>query len=205
MAERDSHTDDDSAIRFLLAGGRLAGADHDRILRRIRRAAAPRRRLGWWFAGFGATLSAAAAALVLGVGLRHRARDEGALTAKGAAGGAVLEARCPGRPRGSCRIGDKLIFEVQGAANGGLFAAYAESASGERIWYFPTRDGHLAQLPATAGTSVVGEAARIGEEHAAGRYTLHLYVLDGPVDRATLAAGKVRPRAERALPLEVER
>jgi hypothetical protein len=207
MGERDRHKDDDSAIRFLLAGGRLAGADHDRILARIRRAAAPRRRLGWWLAGFGATLSAAAAALVLGVGLRHAARegDAGALTAKGLPGGAGLEARCPGRPRGSCRIGDKLIFEVEGATEGGLLAAFAESASGEKIWYFPTREGRLAQVPASAGTSIVGEAARIGDEHATGRYTLHLYVLDRPVDRATLAAGKAHARAERAQPLEVDR
>ena len=205
--DRDRQPDDDSALRFLLAGGRLAGADHDRILGRIRRAAAPRRRLGWWLAGFGAALSAATAVLVLGVGLRHAAPggDAGALTAKGLGGGAGVEARCPGRPRGSCRVGDKLIFEVEGAPDGGLLAAYAESGSGERIWYFPTREGRLAQVPASAGTCVVGEAARIGDEHAAGRYTLHLYVLDRAVDRATLVAGKAHARAERVLPLEVER
>jgi hypothetical protein len=199
--------DDDGSIRFLLAGGRLAGADHDRILSRIRREASPRRRWGWWLAGFGATFSAAAAALVIAVGLRHAAPDAGApggLTAKGEpASAARLEARCPGRPRGSCRIGDKLIFEVEGATRAGLLAAYAEQASGEKIWYFPTRDGHLAEVPANAGVSVVAEAARIGVEHAPGRYTLHLYVLDHAVDRAALSSGKAGPRAERTLALEV--
>jgi hypothetical protein len=199
--------DDDSSLRFLLAGGRLSGADHDRILARVRRAAAPPRRFGWWLAGFGATLSAAAAALVIGVGLRHGTPDAGApgaLTAKGqAASAAGLGARCPGRPRGSCHIGDRLIFEVEGASRGGLLAAYAENASGEKIWYFPTREGHLAEVPASAGVSVVGEAARIGPEHAPGRYTLHLFVLDRPVDRAALSSGKAGARAAGAFSLEV--
>ena len=116
----------------------------------------------------------------------------------------MLSARCPGRPRGTCRIGDKLIFEVDGATSGGLLAAYAERPSGERIWYFPTKEGHLASVPANSGASVIGEAARIGDEHGAGHYTLRLFVVDGPVDRATLSAGKARPRAQGVFPLDVQ-
>src|SRR4029077_5480559 len=172
--------DDDESIRFLLAGGRLSGADHDRIIARIRRAPAPPRRSWWWLLGLGSVTSGAVAALVMVIGFgRQQAPDGGGLTAKGQAeNGPVLSARCPGRPRGIGRVGDRLIFEVDGATAGGLLAAYAERPSGDRIWYFPTKEGHLAAVPANSGASVIGEAARIGDEHGAGRYTLRLFVVD---------------------------
>jgi hypothetical protein len=103
-----------------------------------------------------------------------------------------------------CHIGDRLVFEVSGAAQGGLLAAYAVAPSGERIWYFPTKDGHLPSVPAAGGRSVVGEAARIGPEHPPGRYTVHLSLVGAAVDRAALVGGSVHPRGEAAISLEVQ-
>jgi hypothetical protein len=116
----------------------------------------------------------------------------------------VLEARCLDRAPGACHIGDRLVFDVSGAAEGGLLAAYAVAPSGERIWYFPTKDGHLPSVPAASGRSVVGEAARIGPEHAPGHYTVHLSLVDAPVDRAALVGGGVHPRSEAVVSLEVQ-
>jgi hypothetical protein len=188
--------DDDPSIRFLLAGGRLSGADHDRIIERVRR-------------GAGTAGSAAAAALALAIGFPHRAGEGDGLTAKGGApAGPVLEARCLDRASGTCQIGDRLVFEVSGAAEGGMLAAYAVAPSGERIWYFPTKDGHLPSVPAASGRSVVPEAARIGSEHLPGRYTVHLSLLGGPVDPTTLRAalldGGVHPLGEAAIAIEVQ-
>jgi hypothetical protein len=194
--------DDDRSIRFLLAGGRLSGADHDRIVERLRRPQRARTRAPGWLLGLGALASVGAIAVA--IGLRRPGDERGALTAKGAApAGPVLEARCPDRPRGVCRLGDRLIFEVGGAPAGALLAAWAERAGGERIWYFPTRDGRLASVPAGAGPGLVAEAARIGPEHAPGRYTLHLVVVAHAVDRAALVGGGVRSAGEASLPLEV--
>ena len=69
---------------------------------------------------------------------------------------------------------------------------------------FPTKEGHLASVPENFGASVIGEAARIGDEQGAGHYTVRLFVVDGPVDRATLSAGKARPRAQGSLSLDVQ-
>src|SRR6185295_10511847 len=110
--------------------------------------------------------------------------------------GPVLQARCPNREPGHCRPGDRLVFEVDGATEGGLLAAYAQRASGERVWYFPTMDGRLATVRAQPGHDVIGEGARLGDEHPPGPYEIHLMLLDGPADRAQLIDGRVHARAE---------
>src|SRR4051812_34677306 len=74
---------------------------------------------------------------------------------------------------------------------------------GDRIWYFPTASGHLAAVPPGEGRNVVGEAARLGDEHAVGRYAVHLFVLDKPTDRAALIAGQAHARAASVVPIEV--
>jgi hypothetical protein len=197
--------DDDRSIRFLLSGGRLSGADHDRIIERLRRRPDQPKPSRWWLLGLGTTLAGAVGALVMVIGMGRQGAGGDGFTAKGQApAGPMLEARCPGRPRGSCRVGDKLIFEVEGATEGGFLAAYAERPSGDKVWYFPTREGHLPPVPASAGATVLGEAARIGEEHPPGRYTVHLFVLGQPADRAALGAGKLVPRAEASFYMQVE-
>jgi hypothetical protein len=204
--------DDDESVRFLLSGGRLSGAERERILARTLRASAagapgpgPAARGRRWLALAAAALvPAAAAALFLLVPRAGRDAGEGAgARAKGPAAGAMLQARCPERAPGRCRPGDRLVFEIDGAPQGGLLAAYAEGPAGERVWYFPASDGHLAAVPAAAGHAVVGEAARLGGEHAPGRYTVHLYLLDHPADRAALLEGRAQPSATAAIPLDV--
>jgi hypothetical protein len=203
--------DDDESVRFLLSGGRLSGAERERILARALRASgpgaagpAPATRGRRWLALAVAALVPAAAALILLVPRagRDAGEREGA-RAKGPAAGAALQARCPEREPGRCRQGDRLLFEIDGAPRGGLLAAYAEGSAGERVWYFPAADGHLAAVPAAPGHAVVGEAVRLGGEHAPGRYTVHLYLLDHPADRAALLEGRARPSATAAIPLEV--
>jgi hypothetical protein len=203
---------DDDAIHLLLARGRLSGAARERILARVlgalAAARAPWRRLAPRAAAWASAAAAAGAAVVL---LLARAPSPSSLpspapmplAARGAAGAPFVQARCAGRPPAQCRRGDRLLFEVDGAEGGGLLAAYAEPAAGERIWYFPTVTGHLGAIPAGAGHVVVPEAARLGDEHAPGRYTLHLLVLDGPATRAELVAGRAPARAAVAVPIEV--
>jgi hypothetical protein len=207
------------SVRFLLSGGRLSGPDHDRILAEvIRRSSAGERRprAGRWAGRIGAVLLPVAAVVVLVLGRHLPAERDRWLAAKGGsagAGQAVLQAHCPGRPSGTCTIGDRLVFEMDGATEGGLLAAFAEGpmvgdSHGGRIWYFPTREGHLAPVPPGRGHTVIGEAARVGDEHAAGKYLLHLFLLrstDRTTDRAALAAGKVHALSAAVLPLEVRR
>jgi hypothetical protein len=203
--------DDDESVRFLLSGGRLSGAERERILARTllaSSAGAPAPGAGArgrrWLALAAAALVPAAAALILLV--PRAVRDAGereAARAKGPAAGAVLQARCPEREPGRCRHGDRLVFEIDGAPRGGLLAAYAEGPAGERVWYFPAADGHLAAVSAAPGHAVVGEVVRLGDEHAPGRYTVHLYLLDHPADRAALLAGRAQPSAAAAIPVDV--
>jgi hypothetical protein len=47
----------------------------------------------------------------------------------------------------------------------------------------------MAVVPPAEGHSVLQRAARIGEEHGAGRCVVHLALLDHPVERADLLAG----------------
>jgi hypothetical protein len=137
------------------------------------------------------TLSAAAAAtLWLGVpgAPSSNAPHAAGLVAKGAPG-PVLLASCPGRRSGECRVGDKLIFEIEGAKEQGFFAAYAECAGRERIWYFPTASDTLPEIDPSQARNVVSQAARIGTEHGVGRCELHLFALPEKISRAALVAG----------------
>jgi hypothetical protein len=197
--------DDDDSIRFLLSRSRLSGADHDRILDKILPPSAEtrrrRRRLAWGAAslGFAATM-----ALVFKLASRHPAADDRQwLAAKGAATGPLLSVRCPDRAPGQCRPGDKLLFEADGATRGGWLAAYAEDRRGERIWYFPTADGRLAEIPPSDGYSIVREVARIGSEHAPGPYTVHLMMLAHPADRAAVLGSSAHSLADAIVSMQV--
>lgn len=184
----------DDEVRFLLSGGRLSGKDHDRILGRVLDRSGGGVRPWRLTAAIGLLTSAALALLVLVPWRAHPAGHEQWLAAKGEPG-PILRARCPARVEGTCRRGDRLVFETDGTTEGGLLAAYAEGPSGERIWYFPAADGHLATVPAHEGYGVAREIAEIGNEHSVGRYRLHLFLLAKPVDRASLLRGKTSVRA----------
>jgi hypothetical protein len=182
---------DDDSLHVLLGRGRLSGPQRDRIfehafnanrgIRRFRRRAT---------VAFAALLPVAAAVAFF---VRSAPDTGGAtqgrwLAAKGFSGEVELGARCPGRAPGSCRTGDRLIFEVAGARSAGYFAAYADCEGRERIWYFPARGAGMAAVPATEGYAVLEQAARVGEEHGIGRCMVHLFLLDRPVERAALSS-----------------
>lgn len=180
---------DEDSLHVLLARGRLSGPQRDRIFERAISGNRGARRWGRRAVfALGSLLPVAAAAALF---LRS-ASDAGDvektrwLAAKGSAGEPVLGARCPERAPGTCRTGDRLIFEVDGVTSGGFFAAYADCEGRERIWYFPARGASMAAVPAIESHAVLDRAARIGEEHGIGRCVVRLFLLDRPADRAAI-------------------
>jgi hypothetical protein len=147
---------------------------------------------------------AAAAALFLRTPDGGDTAWRGGFVAKGT-GGPVLHASCAGRPTGECRTSDQLIFEVEGAAQPGFFAAYADCPSRPRIWYFPTPAGELPAFAGARTRTVIDKAARIGPEHGTGPCTLHLFALERPASRASLVAGDVRGAFRTDVNVEVRR
>ncbi len=92
-------------------------------------------------------------------------------------------------------------------AAGALFAAYAERPSGDRVWYFPTLDGHMPEVPSRPH-DIVSEGIRLGDEHVPGPYALHLFALDSKISdrsglRAALLSGQLATRATAVIPIEV--
>jgi len=195
---------DDDSLHSLLARGRLSGAQRERVLEGALRKS--RAGIGRWAAvGGGVALSVAASA-ILWIATSETPRPDvprsTAFVAKGTPG-PVLVASCPNRPVGECRVGDKLIFEIGGADERGFFAAYAECAGRERIWYFPTASGALPEIDPGRTRNVVGQAARIGPEHGLGHCELSLFAVPQKLSRAALLAGGAE-RFRTNLALEVE-
>jgi len=129
--------DDDLQLDQLLARGRLSGRQYDEIGRRVLAQVAPKSRRWLW----AATVPAAtlASALVVGLVLSVRAPSgrsaEGlprsasdGFTARGTSAtsgeapppAVVLDVGCAGRPSHVCRVGDTLMFSVNGAETGGI-------------------------------------------------------------------------------------
>jgi hypothetical protein len=179
---------DDDSLHSLLAGGKLSGAQRERVLAGALRES---QRRSWRVAGALALALPAAAAAVFflrgGPNESDGVRSQGAFAAKGDAT-PLLGARCPDRTAGECRWGDRLIFEEEGTKQPGFFAAYADCPSRERIWYFPTATGAMPRVVPTAGPWISEQAARIGPEHGEGRCTLSLFLLPEPLSRARIAA-----------------
>ena len=184
-------SDDD--LDVLLAGGRLSGPARDRIFDKVAaevaREARPRaQRRVWTFA-----MVAAGAAAVLIVAprlLTTRAPD--GFRAKGGPGapGLQLDVACIGGTLAACPSGATLTFGAAGAAGSGFLSAYAEplESSHERIWYF-SAEGESPLLTVGDGTEVARRAIRVGPEHAAGRYRVHVFLTPAPVSQAVLLAG----------------
>lgn len=188
----------------MLARGRLSGAQRERVLVGALRQARWSTRKRWGLVATAAVIPlAAAVALFLRAPADPVALEAGGtFRAKGAAGPRA-GARCPGRPAGECHAGDRLIFEVDAVAQPGFFAAYADCASGERVWYFPTPEGRLPEL-LPRDHAVLSEAARIGAEHGIGSCTLHLFLLDRSASRSDLVDGAARNAAIASVSLEVK-
>jgi hypothetical protein len=150
-----------------------------------------------------APLAAAAGfALLGGSGESPPATSSQTFAAKGPSQ-SLLSARCPGRPAGECRIGDRLVFEVEGAKAPAFFAAYADCAARERIWYFPTANGELPAIPGGQARAVVPTAAHIGSEHGTGVCHLHLFALAQRESRDTLVGGGEQHTARADLLLNI--
>jgi hypothetical protein len=179
---------DDDSLHVLLSRGRLSGPQRDRIFENAFGAARSVRRFRRPALALAALLPVAAglALFLRSAPERGEARPTGWLAAKGSVREPEFGARCPERAPGTCRVGDRLIFELDGANSGGFFAAYADCEARERIWYFPARGATMAAVPATEGHTVFEQAARIGKEHGVGRCVVHLFLLDRPVDRSVL-------------------
>jgi hypothetical protein len=195
---------DDDSLHTLLARGKLSGEQRDRILAAVLRAhAAPSRRRRWWPLMAAALLAAGiAVALVLRVPRGVDGGDAEYLASKGADGRVLIDARCPERPPGHCRVGDLLIFEVDGAEKPGSFAGYAECERAERTWFFPDAAGKSPSVSASSRVEVLPRGARLGPEHA-GSCRLHLFVLAEPAERAILLSGKARVWSSAVIPLTV--
>jgi hypothetical protein len=180
---------DDESLHVLLARGRLSGPQRDRIFEHAfsRNGGVRRweRRAVFALAAL-LPVAAAVAFLLRSTPEAHEAEKARWLAAKGSVGEPELHARCPEREPGTCRTGDRLIFEVDGATSGGFFAAYADCEARERIWYYPALGASMTAIPATEGHSVLERAARIGQEHGVGRCVVHLFLLGRPVDRNAL-------------------
>jgi hypothetical protein len=195
--------DDDESLRFLLSGGRLSDDMHDVIRAKVV-AGRPAGSRGWrWFIGATLVAGAAAAVLALVPVVRRTSAPEDWLAAKGGGSGSSLTARCLTQSEGRCLRGDRLVFEADTNDEARLLAAYVDGPTGERIWYFPAADGHLASFPARRGPALAGEIARIGSDWPAGRYDLHLFLLSRPADRGSVLAGNAAVRAKAVVSFSV--
>ena len=195
--------EDEDDLHSLLARGGLSGAQRDRIFDNVAAAQAPARRSRRWVGVVAGALVPLAALVAFGISRRDPNSGGEWLVAKGSGKGATIEARCPGRKRGECRAGDRLIFELDGAKEGGFFAGYADCEGKERIWYAPSFEGKLPQVPPAQGHTVVSQAARIGAEHGATACSLHLFLLAEPADRARVASGAAALRSRAVVRLKM--
>ena len=115
----------------------------------------------------------------------------------------VLELGCVGGTPGVCRLGDTLMFTINGNLMSGFLGAYAERVgepSAPRIWYFPTANGTAPRLEARSGTLVVPQGVRLGPPHAPGQYRVTMWIAEAPPGRAepqSMALGR------ESLPLEI--
>ena len=173
------------------------------------RQVAPRRSRSWWpaFGSVAVLASALGAWLLAGprASSEERAGDKpmGGFSEKGGTAPRhvpVFDLRCA-TPTGECRIGDTLMFSVQGALAGGHLSAYAEragDASHSRIWYFPSETGAGPHVEATSGNWVVPEGVKLAAPHVPGLYRVTLWLSERAAPRGAAPAG-----TSRGLALEV--
>jgi hypothetical protein len=179
---------DDLELDQLLARGRLSGRQYDEIERRVLEQVAPRSKR-WPIVALlpAAALAAVFAVLVLPSRAPSQRSTEASplsvrdgFTARGSSassGGleraaALVDVGCAGRPAHVCRLGDTLMFSVNGNQAAGYLLAVAERVDGPpaRIWYFPTTDGTAPRVEPRATTTVLSQGVRLGPPHALGKY-----------------------------------
>jgi hypothetical protein len=168
----------DEKVDYLLSRGTLSRSRREQILHEVLRSARPRpaqAQRRWWVWGGGGFALAAGAAVFL---LWARLPDQGSFRAKGnAAGPPSIELLCLGASVKACPRGSLVAFQVDGPE--GFLSAYADPMpTGERIWY-------LTNEPVRG--RVVPKAARIGDEHRAGRYRVEVVLSRQALPRNQLA------------------
>jgi hypothetical protein len=187
----------------LLSRGRLGGPGREHVLHR---ALAQARIVHppWWrrrpttTLGWGTPLAAAAALVALVVvtsGSRSAFRAKGSAKAR-----PLLSLACGDGNDTRCAQGNKLLFRVAGAEQGGFLAAYAEraSAGGERVWFFTAEP-----VAARPNTQVMPEAVQVGSSLRPGRYRVHLLLSATALDRQAVVAPAGPVLGRQILDLEV--
>ena len=171
------------ALDRLLAKGRLSGPEKEQIFAALmhdtRRA--PRKRVAM-AGGIAAALALCTlVAVLIPRGLDPPTTSE--LRAKGTVTDRPqVEVGCVG----PCRRGATLLFRVESTQPSLRLAAFASGSDGNRIWYFPTKDGQLPRLGArtgTAGPQVLAKGIRLGDEHLPGPYRVTILLLRRPLTR----------------------
>jgi hypothetical protein len=180
----------DGEIDRLLARGGLGGAGREQILEQLltgARQTAPRpQRWRLWLGATTLALSAAAAVVLVVAPRAH----EPEFRSKGPASGApVLDVGCPPASLGACPRGATLVFSVLGAVVPGHLQAWADRTDGGgRVWYL-SAETQTAALAPGPGTQPVRSGVRIGDEHLAGSYLVHVVLSTEPLPRGALLAG----------------
>jgi len=190
----------DHEIDYLLSDGALSGEEVERIRTGLVAAARARARTRRsWLAMSGAVAAVATALVVLPRG----GPDRDALRTKGAGRPAqgpatTLHVACVGGALPNCPRGAVLGFAVTTTAPSGFVTAFADpvGAASERIWYFsdqPLQPGPAPSTTAASDSRVLAKGARIGAEHQARRYRIHVLFSQRPLGRDRAAAARPDP------------
>jgi hypothetical protein len=177
-------------IDDLLARGRLSGPRRERIFEEVDRRVRGglRARSKFW-------IVAGPLALAAGLAILLRSQGDGRpepYAAKGTSG-STLELACSGGELSSCPRGSKLMFRLQALPSSGFLHAYAEPLEGqERVWYYPTAANPPPYIEPGLAGQLMGQGIVIGQEHAPGRYRVHLVVASTPLSREELLAPSPR-------------
>lgn len=175
-------------LHRLLAGkNQLSRLDKEEIFENVLREVAPRRAprtrtLGILVAS--AVALAAIVALTLPLGRRE---PDGRFAPRGGLAQASFELACPSSPRGECRRGDRLLFYLDGHEGYRYFAAFARSADGRVVWYFPSAPkGGGVELAHALRERTLDRAIVLGPEHAQGRHDVYGIFSARPLDRQAI-------------------
>lgn len=192
-----SHDHDDRQLDRLLARGRLARPEQERILEAVLAASAPKPRPRRLWLALPALASLALAVGVVALVLRapgssdpvttsspHATDPAGELRVRSAGGAPSIRAGC----EGPCRPGALVMFEIDGLTERAHVAAWAVGPDGGRTWYFPSAGQPAPSVSPGAGPQVLDRGVRLGPEHAAGAYMLQLLLVRAPLERDVLVA-----------------
>jgi len=199
------YTDDE--IDHLLGGGRLGGAQRERIFEAAVTAADRPGPRGSIVANTRvralAAIALAAAAVVLMV-RRHRTfddtrlgdRDEPAFRDKGAAQRSPtaaptidIDAECLHAPSGSCPRGAVIVFSVEGAPDGAFMTSVLDPmdrpTTAGPVWL--SRNQPVTKVGAASAPGMLTYGARVPSDQAAGAYRIDVLITRRPLVREEMA------------------